>query len=262
MLRRHPLTLMLLLTTLVVDVTLVNIHLPMNVGKRGLLAGLLFGQTAVLAMWAAWGGGHRLARVSTLVVITCLLSLYSGGRALLGTYQWLAILIGYALAVYVFAVVLSFWRHYRSTTPEHSANQPAWQVSLIELFGWTILVAIVSFVARSMEFDFARLDRYVIEKTLLALTVPFVFASQVREREFEIGPGKAILVFCLSPLVGFLLRIYEPLFATPLVLSQAGYLVLWFFVRGLDRKLQHETNADESQTEAEPQDGLSNQADS
>ncbi len=248
MLRRNPLTILLLIATIVVDIVFVTVRLPGGLDKRALFAGLLFGQMAACAIWAARGSsGHRLGRGSLLVIAACLIGLASGGSALLGRYQWLAILVGYTLTVYGATVLLAFAQKYTSQKSEDSPAEPTWQVSIIELFGWTILVAIASFAARSMEFGFIRLDNHIIEKVVLLLALPLTLATFIRKDLGDLSQGKAatIVLVVLTVVIAYLLRTRDPNIALPLIFGQGGYLVLWFLVLGMDRLVRQAQGTEE-----------------
>lgn len=237
MLRRYPLTALLLIATIVVNVVFVTVDLPGRLDRRALFAGLLLGEMGAFAIWAARGSGHRLARVSLLVIASCLIGLATGGSAMLDRYQWLAILVGYTFSVYLLAVFISF---IRKTAVQRSGvidSEPTWQVSLIELFGWTILVAIASFAARFMEFRFFRLDNHILEKAILLLILPTMLAANIRNdlRDLSRGWAFRIVLVVATTVTAYALHTHEPHFALPLILGQGGYLVLWYFVLGMDR---------------------------
>ena len=238
MLRRYPLTILLVIATLVVDLVLTTTRVVEPGSRRPLLAGLLFGQSAVLALWAAWGGGHRLGRVSVMVITVGLVSLATGGSALMGRFHWLAILGGYTVAVYLVALAFRVVGGYRSRK-DAQTEEPVWQVSLIELFGWTILVAIVSFAARSMDFSFVRPGTQLFEKTVAVLVLPMTLAAWIRKGLDDLANARwAWVPFAgLMLLAMLLLKWRDPRGAELLMLSQGGYLFLWYFVAGLDRRL-------------------------
>lgn len=261
MIRNHPLLLLFLVASVTVDVVLLKMGHPREFLNRALLSGLLFGQTAALAIWAVWGRGHRLARVSCMVVVTCVLAYATGGRTMLSNYQWLSVLCVYTLAVYLWSLLIAAGRAYTSKSDGVPSEGPSWQVSLIELFGWTILVAIASFAARSMEFTFLQTNSYIALKVFGLLAVPAFVASGVIKGLEGFTSSKwywIVFVVALAPL-GYLFRTLEPLTAVPMLLAQTGYLLTWLLVLRLDRAMRHRAN-DESQ-EAIPTNGESGQLD-
>lgn len=255
MIRRHPLTTLLLIATLVVDVTLMVVGGGRDVRLRTALAGLLLGQTGALALWAVWGSGHRLGRVSVLVVATCAIALATGGKAMLGTQQWLAILASYTLAVYLWSLMVAAGNAYTGRIKSQEDDGPSWQVSLIELFGWTILVAIVSFASRSMSFTFLRSDTYVPLKAALLLATPAMLAAGVRSSLDDFTPSK-LYWFCFAGAavsVVVVFNLVENIVGVPLILAQVGYLVIWFVVVVLDRSMRDTKTDDEVSLDAQPQ---------
>ena len=250
MIRRHPLLILLLLATTVVDVTLIW-RIGWHFTARTVFSGLVLGQTGALALWAVWGQGHRLARVSTMVVATGLIALATGRTALLGPAQWLAILSVYTFIVYLGTLLLAAGQSYAERNREQESDRSAWQVSLIELFGWTILVAIASFAARSMDFVFLKTNTLIPLRVGLIVMAPLALAAGIRKGLTGLTSSKLYWLgfAALIPVGTIALRYYEPRTAVPLILGQTGYLLIWLLVLLLDRRTLDSTASEDTPPE-------------
>ena len=264
MFRRHPLTNLLLIASILIDVA-ICVSLPEEVlGRpwlslrhpwahllRSSLSGLLLGQTAALAYWAVWGTGQRLARVSTMVVATCLIGLATGGYALLNRYQWMTVLFTYTVCIYAASTFMASTTRYLSKKKGPSEQQANWQISLIEMFGWTILVAIASFAGRSMDFRFLQSNDHVIAKIAAMLVLPLCLAGAIRSRLDSLTQSRrywtCFTILLVSLVIAF--REIEPRIALPLILSQVGFLMSWFTVMGMDRLMREAKAIQQSLTD-------------
>ena len=261
--RKQPLLTLLLLATASADIALTYQSGVRDFTTLAMLLGLLLGQTGALALWTVWGRGLRLARLSTLVVGTCLLAFVAGPHTSLGRNQWLAILCIYTLIVYLGSLTIAAAGAYASRSSPENGRGPAWQVSLIELFGWMILVAIASFAARSMEFHFLRNNTYIALKVGAMVAVPLTLAGGIRNGLTDFTRSKYYWFFFAAILTTTIVALprLEPRMGLGLILAQAGYLLTWVLVLQLDRAMTRHQSTDG--TEEDPQlDGESGQLNS
>ena len=135
----RPLIWLFVVATVVVDAVLLA-AIRQHDALTGIVIGLQLGQIAVLAVWASCGPGHRLTRGAVLVLTTALLAISTEMVVGLPTGGWLTFLAIVALIAWsagmLFGVV--------AKRIEKESRKP-FRVPLIELFGWTIVAAILSY---------------------------------------------------------------------------------------------------------------------
>ncbi len=233
MIRERPLSWLFCIASIVVDLAFLAMAGRYVISEHVILAGLLLGQTAILAIWAGTGGGHRLGRASVMVVATGLVALATGKHALGNWKQWLAVLFGYTLSVYVAAVLISIRRTLAAQRADAHTPASRWQVPLIELFGWTIIVAIVSFAARSMAFDFIRPGDHALEKIVAILATPILFAMCIKNDIRDLSRGLAFWIV-LGILAAAALLHWRERWGVLLIATQTCTMVFWYMVLGLD----------------------------
>ena len=191
MFRDRPLTWLFIAATIAVDLVLMVAE-----SDQGLISsvkiGLVLGQLAALAIWSVRGQMNRLARISYLVLATGLLTYLIDAIPDLKP-NWLAFHTGYVFWIILVTLVGDFLRYRlrKKSGDESPANR--WQVPLIEFFGWTTVVAIVSFGARHMDFDFLR-QKDAIETIVLLLVVPTYMTLFTRHDLNDLRAVKVLLL--------------------------------------------------------------------
>ena len=196
----------------------------------GVLTGLVLGQVGVLAAWAALGKGHRLGRAGVLVAVTAGLALWTGSEAPSGRGVWLAVLAVYAGFVAGAGVVID---SVATRAERTSGDGEGFRLPLVELFGWTIVAAVVSFAARHMDFGPVFKSGEAAYKIAAILLTPLagVWVARLGMRRFVFPLVSAVAVIgCLSRVMVSPRQVFYEIVA-----AQAAYLavavLLWRFVR-------------------------------
>ncbi len=192
MFRDRPLTWLFIAATIAVDLVLVVVE-----SDQGLISsvkiGLVLGQLAALAIWSVRGQMNRLARISCLILaaglLTYLIDAIPDPKSI-----WLAFNTGYVVWIIFVTLVGDFIRYRLRKKSEGESPVNRWQVPLIEFFGWTTLVAIISFGARHMDFDFLR-QKDALETIGLLLVVPTYMTLFTRH---DLNDLRAIKVLLLA----------------------------------------------------------------
>jgi hypothetical protein len=226
MFRERPLTWLFILATVVVDLAL-NFG-----GQRWVFHGILFGQVAAIAIWAAVGHWHRLARGSLLVVAVGFLAYFPGPKPFEYYSKTLTFAAAHALLVVATSLVIVWLQNQVGNRFEGDRNRTPFRVPLIEFFGWTIVVAIASFGARLMYFGDLEVvlrspSRYMLIYAVAPLAL-ILFYSRFR----PVYLVKAILfVGCTYLAASFLLS--DERFVIDVTIS-AAYLTAWLLVRSIE----------------------------
>lgn len=165
MFRDRPLTWLFIVATVCLDLLWVaafsdgdsrarsNLQEQSLIGFAGL--GSFLAQSTALAVGATFASGPKFIRASVVVVGNALIAFFSFRGMGSEAKAWLAFFILHAsvsIAVAVFLRLIQFFRNRKRASD-------VWQTSLIELFGWTILVAILSFGFRFTDFQGLEISR-------------------------------------------------------------------------------------------------------
>jgi len=240
MLRDRPLMCLFLVATVVVDLVLVVLGNDFDIsGVLGAI-GFVLGQVAAMAFWAVNGQTHRLARGAWLVT-TLGIAAYLGSYVILGGLgDGLAFFAMYTSILIFVALLTNMIRYYSSENRKSDTAIGRWQISLIELFGWTTVVAIASFGGRHMDFDVFRVmssQHWWLNATLLV--VPVFFTLFVKRDLRDLNVVTAFLITAaFGGVVGFYWWTGEGSEIAWLILAQTAYLLSWFFVSGLDSRMR------------------------
>jgi len=211
-----------------------------------LLVGFVLGQVGALAIWAGNRGIHRLARAAWLVIITGILAWVIDPSERDPPSEWLALLSGYALIAWAMNLLIKFaYRQMNRASPEWSSEQ-RWQIPLIEIFGWTVVVAVASFGARHMTFGIFDADPTtalaIAAFCLVPLGVSLLFHGTRASWYRHIA--KALCWIGVSWLIGA--AIVPPLSGLETILSiQAAYLVAWMIVVSPSGPISDQAQSDE-----------------
>lgn len=229
MFRDRPLTGLFLAATITVDLVVMLVgYDPHNPSE--IVVGLITGQVAALALWVVRGMMHRLARIGWVVcavgLLAYLLKIDAGPQS-----TWLAFYLIYATAIIMSALAGNLLRHALRDRSQDTAPAARWQVPLIEFFGWTIVVAVLSFGAQHMDFNF--LTDGAVDIVLLLLAVPVTVALFVPSdiRRLKLASLIPVAIAMLATMACWPgTEASGPL----LTLVQTGYLAAWLFVLALD----------------------------
>jgi len=191
--RPRPLTWLFLLATLVIDVAV----LLLGLGERPLsylVIGFVIGQMFWVGSWLVAGDAHRLARGATFVIAAMGLTTvveYSnhGGPGDWGrTFGAVAVLASASAAsTAVVLIILRRWDDLRG----HRARAD-YRFPLIELFGWTIVVALASVALR-----WARFGQLLSQAAQFAHAIAIAATSGLIYALFLSREAKASLARCV-----------------------------------------------------------------
>jgi len=238
MFRDRPLTCLFIVATICVDLVLMTIE-----SDRGLLlslkAGLVLGQLAALAIWSVRGQQNRLARMSCLILTTGLLTYLIDTQS--EKSLWMAFNAGYVCWTIFVTLVGDMIRYrLREKSSDKNSTNP-WRVPLIEFFGWTTVVAIISFGARHMDIDFLR-EGDNLRIFIAVLAVPTCMTLFARRDLYDLLAFKAIaLALVIAMTVVYLAKTEGK--GKDVVIFQSVYLVMCLPILGMDEVRSHAKNA-------------------
>lgn len=196
---------------------------------------LLWAQLYLIAGWAAVGGGHRLARGAALATMPLAMAfvVHVSQRSVNEGPAVLAISLVFAGLMFI--ATLTFSAILRSLPKQQKAIRPPWQISLSEILGWTIVVALLSWGIHLSELP--PLEHFFgVTETLLSvipasLTIA-LFVAPARKHD-RISLVVALLVQLAYFAIVDYLDNFDLADQLPFVLM-LGYLVLWVVVLRLD----------------------------
>jgi len=242
MFRDQPLTGLFIAATIAVDLVLMTVESDQGIISSAKM-GLVLGQLAALAIWSVRGRLNRLARISYLILATGLLTYLIDGIPD-SKPIWLAFNAGYVLWTISVTLVGDIIRYRLGEKAAGNNSSQHWQVPLIEFFGWTTVVAIISFGARHMDFAFLR-QSAALETIAVLLAVPTYMTLFTRR---DLNDLRAIKVLLLA-IVIMGVSIYvaktknEAEYA---VVFQSAYLVLCMPILGMDSAQLRTKSTEES----------------
>ncbi|NOY40898.1 MAG: hypothetical protein GXP26_03540 [Planctomycetes bacterium] len=222
----RPLTWLFIAATITVDLTLA---VTWSYGtERYIVWGYLLGQIATLAIWAIRGRIHRLLRASCFVLATGMLVTILNPPSSFA----LACLFVYASAIFVVTLLTEAVRHLPDAG--NIEQRKRWQFPLIEFFGWTIVVAVVSLGCRDMEFKeiFEITDVWL--QLLALLTVPILLVLFTRNDLRDLRAIKSLIIVGAAIVAGWYFSYFDASF---FIVTQTAYLVAWMTVLTLDNIL-------------------------
>jgi hypothetical protein len=254
--RDCPLTWLFIAATICVDLVMVLPMMlpsrPFGIGVSGWIVRMgVPAQLSLMAIWAATSPTIRLARGALLTASVYLALL----PAMLIGFPW------QELAPYYFVFTLVIWGSVLALgmvgllpgwIPDSSADSMAetrisaletdrweegdrsrkarsWQFSLVELFGWTCVVALWAFAAHHAYWN--RFSWHLLIGVVVPLLMVFLLG----------GPGSwRLRIGCLGIVISFMLMIAPRGFGIFLIITgqiPALYLAFWYVVRRLDGAL-------------------------
>ena len=236
------------------EAQIINEYVPRLIISIGVPA-----QLSLMALWAATSPATRLARGATLTAAVYLAFL---SALLFGLPRQQVILYFFAPTLVVWGGALTLelagllpgWRPMdaATTSPQgtraldsrlmkslglrisgRSQEERPWQFSLVELFGWTCVVALWAFAVRHADlapYSWSWLARAVVAPLLMVVLLGGPGSWWVRA-------GCVLSIFVLLLLLARTNAGIHLLLAKHLILAQAAYLTLWYVVRRLDGAL-------------------------
>ena len=237
MFRDRPLTWLFIAATICVDLVAIT---PDSMGSffGESLWGFYLGQAAVLGCWLAVGTRHRLERGALFVVGQIVLATVSWIRLLDSGGPWGRVLTPFALygvmaAVGVFVGKACFSR-FQVTLDVKRSN--VLRYSLMELFGWMVVVAIAAACLRHAQLismlEIPELLLFFLGFSLNIGVITELFNGRHRYRYapfFSLGFSFALYYLFFLKILGVLLPPYAPAFVVSMV-----YAMLWILVCRLD----------------------------
>lgn len=255
MFRTRPLTWLFIIATLCVDLALI-VGASINSGVR-VSEGLAFfvynyglpAQISVLAIWAVLSRVHRLTKGAWLTL--------AGGMLLILTWwviesEYRGELIAFCfmqLSIVLAGCVILKKLGWASELSEPVGDErKKFQFSLVEIFGWSIVVAFWAFAVRYADFSifavrFANFDLLYQElwwiwlmcAVLIPLALVLVFFK-------PLPPGTRLLRLMVAYLFALLLygvaRLYDrgplPSWAFAMAITQITYITAWWAVMRMD----------------------------
>lgn len=236
MFRDRPLTWLFVIATVCVDLVLAITDHPSGSASRVLGTGLILGQSLWLGCWLVVGSRHRLERGAVFVVGQLALTLF----VCLGVAGGELDSFGRVIAIFSFFGALAFfgalcgWAVFRwyALRFEGESNRRL-QFPIIELFGWTVVVAIASAVMRQANFSHLFGQNSEVEYLVgCAVTSGFFAAILVSAKSAWKLCGAATAIFALYYGVAYQ-AVRQPELITTLILATA-YTALWVVVVRLD----------------------------
>lgn len=236
MFRDRPLTWLLFIATLLLD-SVFALHGTEGTVSRILGTGLYLGQSLWLGCWLAVGARHRLERGAVFVIgqiaVALIICLGFAGESLQSWGRVIAALSLYGFTAFVGALMgraASLWLNRRDA----ASVSDRVRFPIIELLGWTVVVAIASAVMRQADF------RHLVgEWNILVLVVGTAVLGGIFVALF-VTLDKVMNVrgvFAAAVLIVYFVVAYEATpdaeLVTSLVLTVA-YAILWGFVMRLD----------------------------
>jgi hypothetical protein len=208
-------------------------------------------QFSTLAIWAIFGRTHRLTKAAW-VTLACgmLLAMiwytvepgFRGESISFSFVQFLAVMIATALLK-----LCGVGKHAKNTADE------MFQFSLVEIFGWTMIVALWAFALRFGGVDFL-VDKYWIAWIVAAsvapvLLVPILFNKLAPGARLFAMLGVYVAVFGAYALGARFMEGPLPLWAFSMAVTQITYISAWWSVVRMDevmleRRAVAEANAE------------------
>lgn len=184
-----------------------------------------FGQVAALAIWAVRGRIHRLLRVSCFVLATGLLAHFIDPR----TYDWPRAVFIYAMSIFIVALLIEVVRNIPSAKAGDIDQRKRWQFPVIEFFGWTIIIAVVSLGCREMEFREA-FDGPIWLGLVALIAVPILLVLFTRKDLRDLRVITILIIVGAAITAEWYITFF-------IVATQAAYLVAWMTVLTFDNIL-------------------------
>ncbi len=225
----RPLTWLFIAATITVDLTLAAAR--SDTEEYGVVVGgYVIGQVAVLAIWAVRGRMHRLLRVSCFVLATGILA-----SIMNSPHTELAFFFVYTTTIFIAALLTEAMRNLPGANAGDIEQKKRWQFPLIEFFGWTIVVAVVSLGCRGMAFKGLFKDPEAMLPFLAAfLTVPVLLVLFTRNDLRDLRAVKSLIIVGAAIAASWYFSYFD---ASLIVVTQAAYLVAWMTVLTLDNIL-------------------------
>ncbi|MDZ4656382.1 MAG: hypothetical protein SH868_02260 [Bythopirellula sp.] len=246
MFRNYPLTTLFIVATICVDLAII-----LTVDAGSVLAaetGLRFyvwnyaipAQFSTLALWAVFGKTHRLTKAAWVTLASGMLLMltwhtvepaFRGESISFNLIQLFTVSLGSAL-----------FRLCGIGKQDRDAPSELFQFSLVEIFGWTMIVALWAFAMRFAGVDFL-IDKYLIVWIVAASLAPLLLVPVLFGR---VSTGWRLLGFLGVYIVTFAAYGVSakwmdgplPLWAFSMAITQITYISAWWAVVRMDEVMQ------------------------
>jgi hypothetical protein len=249
-LRIGPLTGLLLLATLSVDIALLAID---SEGVESIYAILIIGQCIVLGGWLAVGSAHRLLKASLfLLAVTGIASLitlkfyepphYTADKAFPSA-------LGASLCLACSAALIGLLSESILTAVERRCalddDSPRFQFPVVELFGWTIVIALASIILRFTTLETAEQFRDETPAALLHCGAGACAMTLLLGRHRPLRVWNTAIAALLTTTAVIVVPSLSSTYVSDerwLILGPYVYVALWIAVWRLDDRILREVD--------------------
>lgn len=237
--RDRPVTYLFLGATVAIDAALASVALPRTLQAE--MMGLVIGQIALSGAWLTLGSTHRLLRGAAFIAATAALAaLVQTVQGPLKITHWHRMLAGVFVIQLVVAAAaaleLRMFRRLRLGTPDNATTSLRYPV--VELFGWTIVVATASLLLR--ETDILRVFQQWRSVVYLCYCAAAGLIAAALHHKKLVGSEIALVIVLSTALIGGCY--FAPSTTHPLdrrILSIAlVYVISYCLCRRLDMSLK------------------------
>ena len=221
--------------------------------------GLAIGLIMVSGAWLVFGSTHRLARGAVFVGATAgLAALAMASQRGLTMNSWQRALPKVFVVQIVVAVAagLALLAIQRFRRPTESSKPVSLRYPVVEVFGWTVVVALASLLLRNADFlPLFQQWRSII--WLLGCCLAGTIAAALHRPDAGIERIKVVFVVALPFLAGCVIAPGEPDRYDFIQLTVAtGYLVAYCLCRSLDEALKHSAEVEKLKVKEETDETL------
>jgi len=245
MFRDRPLTWLFVIATVCVDLVWlattseddfgINTAFGSSLFFRFCAVGCFLAQSCVFAIQTIFAVSRKLTQASILVAGNFSLAFVSYPGFVYETGSWHTYFFLHAIQVIAVTSIARLLQIRRDKQPMVGV----WQISLIEMFGWTTVVAIVSYGFRYMDFSDLNLTScMVIAFPSIALNLATIWGLSTRSRVSRAlrAASPFFVAFIVIVLLDIFILAGSPGLEQALALfgAYAGYLCAWVVIRGID----------------------------
>lgn len=258
MLRKYPLTTLFIIATICVDVVILftddrGSALLEDSGPRFYLYNFaLPAQFSTLAIWTVIGSSQLLVRAAWVTLaFGCLLQLtwvveapdWSSDHTACNFIQFITVLCGTALL-----------RWCGLSKPTNAKSPEPIRFSLIELFGWTMIVALWAFALRYALGEWFIVDAYLIVWIVVASISPMLLVPVLFSQLSTVWRLLWLTILYLMALVAYIVGSNfmdgpMPLWAFTMAVTQITYISAWWAVMRMDEAMQERQAVSEASRE-------------
>jgi hypothetical protein len=256
MFRKYPLTTLFIVATVCVDVALVVSTKQQDLLERSgwkfyLWNFLVPSQISMLALWSVFGKTHRLTKAAAVTL--------AGGSLILAHWMLFEVQLFNEATVFnlfqiIIVVIGALVFRLCGISSSTSENDKRFQFSLVEMFGWSMIVALWVFAFRSALANFP-VDGYTAIWMLAATVPPLLIAPVLFGKLSAIARVVGVMATYLA--VFFVYWIVDQrlpgeqivLWAFGMAITQISYISAWWAVMRMDEAMQERQAISEASRE-------------